>query len=172
MVKQTTLPTESTLFVQTLPPRCSKLFPSPKLLRYASASIGQGKTGRIGGHFESFTAVNIHEVLNSIVSLLSFLRKKKSAQIRNESHNCWLFGYHFSQCPCFLKYFELTVGQNFIVWYRTILSLYRCNLFDQDLGPHSCVLTWTAPAEHATLRAAIRRRGHAFRYSTFCRSSQ
>ncbi len=135
--------------------------------------LPKGKTGGMsGGHFESLPAVNIHEVQNNIVSLLSFLRKKKSAQIRNESHNCWLFRYHFSQCPCFLKYFELTVGQNIIVWYRTKLSLHRCNLFDQDLGPHSCVLTWTAPAEHATLRVAIRRRGHAFRYSTYCRSSQ
>ena len=40
-----------------------------------------------GGHFESLTAVNIHEVQNIIVSLLSFLRKKKSVPIRDESHN-------------------------------------------------------------------------------------
>ncbi len=66
--------------------------------------------GTSGGHFESLTVVNIHEVLNSIVSLLSFLRKKKNVPIRNESHNCWLFRCHFSQCPCFLKYFELTVS--------------------------------------------------------------
>ena len=44
-----------------------------------------------GGHSESLTAVNIHEVQNIIVSLLSFLGKKKSVPIRNESHNCWLF---------------------------------------------------------------------------------
>ncbi len=61
--------TESILFVQTLPPRRSKLFPSPKLLGYASASFAQGENGRgmSGGHAESLTAVNIHEVQNIIV---------------------------------------------------------------------------------------------------------
>jgi hypothetical protein len=35
------------------------------------------KTGGMsGGRFESLTAVNIHEVQNSIVSLLSFLPKE------------------------------------------------------------------------------------------------
>ena len=57
------------LFVQIIPSRRSKLFPSPTLLGYASASFAQWKTGETsGGHFESLTAVNIYEVLNTIVS--------------------------------------------------------------------------------------------------------
>jgi hypothetical protein len=74
-----------------------------------------------GGRSESLLAVNIHEVQNSIVSLLSFLRKKKGVPIRNESHNCWLFRCHFSQCPCFLKYFELTVSTGYYRLVRNII---------------------------------------------------
>jgi hypothetical protein len=71
----------------------------------------KGKTGGMsGGHAKSLTAVNTHEVQNIVVSLLSFLRKKRSVSKGNEPHNCWLFRCHFSQCPCFLKYFELTVS--------------------------------------------------------------
>jgi hypothetical protein len=82
----------------------------------------RGKRGGMsGGHFESFTAVNIHEVQNTNVSLLSFLRKNKSVPIRNESHNCWLFRCHFSQYPCFLKYFELTVSTEHYCMVRDLI---------------------------------------------------
>jgi hypothetical protein len=47
----------------------SKLFPSPKLLGYASVSLARrGKRGGTSeGHSESFTSGNIHEVKNSAV---------------------------------------------------------------------------------------------------------
>src|SRR2546421_6770290 len=56
------------LFVQIIPSRRSKLFLSPTLLGYASASFAQWETGRTSGvHSELLTAVIIHEVLNTIV---------------------------------------------------------------------------------------------------------
>jgi hypothetical protein len=57
------------LSVQYPTPHRSTMFPSPTLLGHAPASFAQGENGGglSGGHSESFTAVNIHEVQNIIV---------------------------------------------------------------------------------------------------------
>src|SRR6266567_3626750 len=56
-----------------------------------------------------------------------FPTKGKESFNRNESHNCWLFRYHFSSCPCFLKYFELTVSTEHYCLCTAIKGL--CALF-------------------------------------------
>ena len=68
------------LFVQDPPPRRSTLFPSPKLLGYASASIAQAvnEGGMSGGHFESLTPVNMYEVQNILVSAQVIPDRKKA----------------------------------------------------------------------------------------------